>query len=227
MRAPPYAPRFDVRLSGVTLAADLADQVLSLTVESDLDLAGSFSLSLHNHDNALLDSALLECRQDRRDPPRLRAGPGPGVPRRDRLDRAVVPGRRATDDHGLRGTTSRTGCGTPSRSRAAYGDLNDSLIAAQIAAENGLTPIVDPVPFHADRVQVETDMAFLKACAAQYFFDVYVEWDGCTSTSRGRSSSAHTLEWGKNLSSFSPRISATGLAGVQRSGSTTRSSRRR
>jgi hypothetical protein len=60
MRTPPFAPRFEVRLSGVTLAADLADHVLSLTVETDLDLAGSFSLTLRNPDNRLLDSALLD-----------------------------------------------------------------------------------------------------------------------------------------------------------------------
>ena len=48
MTTPPYAPRFEVRLSGVTMAADLAGQVLGLTVETDLDLAGSFSLTLRN-----------------------------------------------------------------------------------------------------------------------------------------------------------------------------------
>ena len=37
---PFFAPRFEVRISGVTLAADLTDQVVSLVVETDLDLAG-------------------------------------------------------------------------------------------------------------------------------------------------------------------------------------------
>src|SRR5690348_10903360 len=60
MNTPPFAPRFEVRLSGITLAADLAGQVLALTVETDLDLAGSFSLTLRNPDNRLLDSALLD-----------------------------------------------------------------------------------------------------------------------------------------------------------------------
>ncbi|WP_327635280.1 phage baseplate assembly protein V [Kribbella sp. NBC_00482] len=214
MRAPPYAPRFDVRLSGVTLAADLADQVLSLTVESDLDLAGSFSLSLRNHDNALLDSALLDV--------------GKTVEIHLGYAQDLVPaflGEIASIEPSFPAdgppTITVSGYDKSYRLRhtqpepRAYGDLNDSLIAAQIAAENGLTPIVDPVPFHADRVQVETDMAFLKACAAQYFFDVYVEWDRLHFHFPRPQLSAHTLEWGKNLSSFSPRISATGLAGVQ------------
>ena len=60
MSTPSFAPRCEVRISGVTLAADLTDQILSLDVETDLDLAGSFSLVLRNSDNTLLDSALLD-----------------------------------------------------------------------------------------------------------------------------------------------------------------------
>ena len=41
---PFYAPRFEVLLSGVTMAADLTEQVVGLTVETDLDMAGTFSL---------------------------------------------------------------------------------------------------------------------------------------------------------------------------------------
>ncbi len=67
-----FAPRFEVRISGLTLAADLAEDVLSLSVETDLDLAGSFTLVLRNPDNALLDSALLDTRQDGGDPSRVR-----------------------------------------------------------------------------------------------------------------------------------------------------------
>ena len=60
MTEPFYAPRFEIRISGVTMAADVADQVLSLTVETSLDLAGSFGLVLRNPDNRLLDSPLLD-----------------------------------------------------------------------------------------------------------------------------------------------------------------------
>jgi len=54
MTEPFYAPRFEIRISGVTMAADVADQVLSLTVETSLDLAGSFGLVLRNPDNPLI-----------------------------------------------------------------------------------------------------------------------------------------------------------------------------
>jgi len=214
MSAPPYAPRFDVRLSGVTLAAELADQVLSLTVETDLDLAGSFSLTLRNHDNQLLDSALLDIGKT----VEIHLGYAHDLVPAFLGEVAAIEPSFPAD-----GPPTITVSGydksyrlrhTPPPPRART-DVNDSLIAAEIAAEHGLFPIVDPVPFHAERVQVETDMAFLKACANQYFFDVYVEWDRLHFHFPRPQLSAHVLEWGKNLTSFSPRISATGLAGVQ------------
>ena len=58
-------------------------------------------------------------------------------------------------------------------------------------------------------------MAFLKARAENYFFDVYVEWDRLHFQFPRPQLAAHVLEWGKNLSSFSPRISAAGMAGLQ------------
>ena len=48
MTQPFYAPRFEIVLSGVTLASDLTQQIVSLTVETDLDMAGTFTLVLRN-----------------------------------------------------------------------------------------------------------------------------------------------------------------------------------
>ena len=58
-------------------------------------------------------------------------------------------------------------------------------------------------------------MAFLKARAERYFFDVYVDWDRLHFQFPRPQTAAHVLEWGRNLSSFRPRISAAGLAGLQ------------
>ena len=75
----------------MTLAADLTDQVLSLMVETDLDLAGSFTLVLRNPDNTLLDSALLDLGKT----VEIHLGYGndltPAFLGRDRRRRAVVP----------------------------------------------------------------------------------------------------------------------------------------
>ncbi|HEU4347609.1 MAG TPA: phage baseplate assembly protein V [Actinoplanes sp.] len=215
MSAPPFAPRFEVRLAGVTLAADLSDHVLGLTVETDLDLAGSFNLTLRNPDHRLLDSALLDL--------------GKTVEIHLGYGRDLVPaflGEVASIEPSFPAdgppTIVVSGYDKSYRLRHAqpeprqHGPINDSIIAAQIAAENALVPVVDPAPFvSSEQIQAETDMAFLKACARQYFFDVYVEWDRLHFHFPRPQFAAHTLTWGRNLSSFNPRISAAGMAGVQ------------
>ncbi len=97
-----------------------------------------------------------------------------------------------------------------------YKFVNDSAVAARIAIENGLIPIVDPTPgVHKKLIQAESDMAFLKSRAERYFMDVYVEWDRLHFQFPRPQTAAHVLEWGRNLSSFSPKISSAGLAGIQ------------
>jgi phage baseplate assembly protein gpV len=64
-------------------------------------------------------------------------------------------------------------------------------------------------------IQAESDMAFLKTRARQHHFDVYVEWDRLHFQFPRPQLATHVLEWGRNLSSFAPRISSAGLAGLQ------------
>ena len=217
MTEPFYAPRFEIRISGVTMAADVADQVLSLTVETDLDLAGSFSLILRNPDNVLLDSPLHRPGQDRGNPPRLR---GRGASRRSS---ARSPSIQPSFPKNSPPTIMVSGYDKSYRMRRSqpepteYKFMPDSLIAAQIAVENGLIPVVDPTPGPLAKkvTQTVSDMAFLKTRAQRYFFDVYVEWDRLHFQFPRPQTAAYVLEWGRNLSSFEPRISAAGLAGLQ------------
>ena len=93
--------------------------------------------------------------------------------------------------------------------------MNDSVIAAQIAAEAGLLPVVDPSPFFHEHIQqTESDMAFLKERARANFFDVYVHWDSLY-FQFPRLQEPVALEWGRNLSSFTPRLSNAGQPAVQ------------
>ncbi len=216
MSTPPFAPSFEVRISGVTLAADLADQILSLEVDTDLDLAGSFSLVLRNSDNTLLDSALLDLGKT----VEIHLGYGNDLTPALLGEIAAIEPSFPADGPP---TISVSGYDKSYKMRRTqppptqYSFMNDSLIAAQIAVANGLIPVVDPTPsFDTEqRVKVQTDMAFLKALAQKYFFDVYVEWDRLYFQFPRPQLTAHVLEWGKNLSSFKPRISDAGMAGLQ------------
>ncbi|GAA4842611.1 VgrG-related protein [Saccharopolyspora rosea] len=215
MTGPCYAPRFEVRIAGLTMAADLAAQVLSVVVDSDLDLAGSFTLVLRNRDNAVLDSPLL-------DPGKtveIHLGYG------DDLAPAFLGEITSVEPSFPQDgppTVRVSGYDKSYRMRhnqpepTEYTIADDSLIAARLAVENGLVPVVDPTPALPEKVvQAESDMAFLKTRAQRYFFDVYVEWDRLHFQFPRPQPAAHVLEWGRNLSSFSPRISAAGLAGLQ------------
>ncbi|MBM2613996.1 hypothetical protein JIG36_00305 [Actinoplanes sp. LDG1-06] len=215
MSEPFYAPRFAIRVSGLTMAADVTDQVLRLSVETDLDLAGTFSLTMRNPDNNVLDSALFDLGKT----VEIHLGYG------DELVPAFlgeVAGIEPSFPSDGPPVLQVSGYDRSYRLRRSYPEpvsytyANDSLLAARIAVEHGLIPVVDPTAGFEETVsQSESDMAFLKRRARQYHFDVFVEWDRLHFQFPRPQTAAHVLEWGRNLSSFEPRISSAGLAGVQ------------
>ncbi len=94
--------------------------------------------------------------------------------------------------------------------------MNDSMIVAQIAAENLLIPMVDPSPLppHESLQPLGSDWALLQELADRNFFQLYVHWDKLY-FQFPRQTERTVLEWGKNLSSFSPRLSTAGQYGIQ------------
>lgn len=215
MTEPFFAPRFAIRVSGVTMSADVSSQVLKLVIETNLDVAGKFAITMRNQDNSVLDSALFDLGKT----VEIHLGYGNDLepaflgeitaiePEFPADGGAVVVITGADKSHRLR--RSQPG-------PTDYAMTSDSVIAAGIAVENGLVPIVDPTPPFLEKItQTTSDMAFLKSRAEQYFFDVYVEWDRLHFQFPRPATAAHVLEWGRNLTSFSPRISAAGLAGLQ------------
>jgi len=212
---PFYAPRFEILLSGVTMAADLTEQVVSLMVETDLDMAGTFSLVVRNPDNVLLDSALLDIGKN----VEVHLGYGADLVPAFLGEIAAVEPSFPQDGPP---TIQVTGYDKSFKLRrnqpepTTYTTTTDSLVAARIALENGLIPVVDPTPeLPEDITQKESDFAFLKARAQRYHFDVYVEWDRLHFQFPRPQFAAHVLEWGRNLSSFTGRISSAGLAGLE------------
>ncbi|WP_406102674.1 phage baseplate assembly protein V [Streptomyces sp. NBC_01003] len=210
-----YAPRFDIRVAGLTMAAELADQAVAMTVETSLDLAGTFSFVLRNPDNRLLDSPLLDPGKT------VEIHLGYGNDLKPAFLGEIAAVEPSFPQSGAP-TVQVSGYDKSYRMRRGeqepteYTFMNDSMVAAQIAVENGLIPVVDPTPGLKEKIiQVGSDMAFLKERAQRYHFDVYVEWDRLHFQFPRPQPAAHVLEWGRNLSSFSPRISASGAAGLQ------------
>jgi phage protein D/phage baseplate assembly protein gpV len=212
---PFFAPRFEIRIAGVTLAADITDQVVGLTVETDLDLAGSFAVTLRNADNRLLDSALLDLGKT----VEIHLGYGTDlVPSFLGEIAAIEPSFPPDGGPVVRvvGYDKSYRMRRAQPAPAEYRFMNDSAIAALIAVQNGLVPIVDPTPGVLTSIpQFESDMALLKARAQRHHFDVYVDWDRLHFQFPRPQPAAHVLEWGRNLTQLSPRISSAGLAGLQ------------
>ncbi len=57
---PFYAPDFDVKIAGLTLAADLRNAVTSVSFDSNIDSADMFTVTLNNAGLQLTDSALFD-----------------------------------------------------------------------------------------------------------------------------------------------------------------------
>ncbi|MEV4319587.1 phage baseplate assembly protein V [Actinocrispum sp. NPDC049592] len=210
-----YAPRAEVRISGVTLAADVSRRVCSVRYDNNLELADMFTVVLDNADNAFTDSPLFELGKN----VEIHLGYG------DELEPMML-GEIASIEPSFpesgAPTLTISGYDKSQRMRHDMPDrpsfrfTNDAAVAAQIALENGLIPIVDPSPFfHTILPQTSTDMALLKERAAANFFDVYVWWDKLFFRFPRPQTEAVVLEWGTNLSSFQPRVSNAGLAGIQ------------
>jgi phage protein D/phage baseplate assembly protein gpV len=210
-----YAPRFDVRISGLTLSADVTRLVTSVSYDNNADMADMFTVSLFNPDNALLDSALFELGKT----VEIHMGYG------DQLEPMMlgeITSLQPSFPEGGAPTLTVSGYdkshkmrhGTPDR--APWKFTNDTAIAAQIAGENLLIPMVDPSPyFHEEIHQTSSDFAFLKERAQANFFEVYVHWDRLYFQFPRPQLEAVVLEWGKSLSSFSPRLSNAGMTGIE------------
>src|SRR5688572_7840639 len=55
-----FAPAFDVRIAGLTLAADVTRAVIELEYDNNIDTADMVKLTLNNSDLKLTDSALFD-----------------------------------------------------------------------------------------------------------------------------------------------------------------------
>ncbi len=210
-----YAPDFAIKVSGLTMAADVSNAVTDLTYESNADAADMFRITLSNADLSLTDSALFDTGKN----VEVHMGyVGDLHPMMLGEITAVTPSFPA----GGSPTLSITGYDLSHRlrhnrpERFTFKYMNDSAIAAIIAGENRLIPMVDPAPTppRESVQQTGSDWAFLTELATRNFFKVDVDWDRLLFRFPRPKFDKTILEWGKNLSSFSPRLSTSGQFGI-------------
>ena len=208
-----YAPDFEVRIEGLTMEADVTAAVIDLTYESSLDTADMFTLRLNNAGLRFTDSPLFNVGKN----VEIYMGyVGDLHPMMLGEIAAVSP---EFPESGAP-TLTVTGYDKSYRMRhncrhRTFSNSLPSLVAVRIAAENLLIPIIDPasIPFKS-KTQHSSDMEFLQELADTTFFDLYVYWDRLYFQLPRPQTEAIALEWGKNLSSFSPRLSTSEQAGV-------------
>ncbi|MCB0165984.1 MAG: hypothetical protein KDI79_17250 [Anaerolineae bacterium] len=208
-----YTPDFLVKIEGLTMEADVSSAVVSLQFDSSLDTADMFTLRLNNADLRLTDSALFNVGKD----VEIYMGyVGNLQPMMLGEITAVSPSFPQSGAPML----TVTGYDKSHRMRQnhrtrAFLFSNASLIAAQIAAEHLLIPVVDPTPIpFKNKMQYGSDMALLKELARRNFFETYVYWDKLYFRFPRPQTEAVVLEWGRNLSSFDPRLSTSGQVGM-------------
>jgi phage protein D len=210
-----YVPDFLVKIQGLTLEADVTNAVIDLTYDHNIETADMFTLRLNNANLRFTDSALFEVGKN----VEIYMGyVGDLQPMMLGEVTAVSPSFPASGVP----TITITGYDKSHRLRhnsrqRTFNFMNDSLIAAQIAAENLLIPIVDPalMPPQLTRNHTGSDWSLLKEMADKNFFQVYVRWDKLYFRFPRPQTELVVLEWGKNLISFSPRLSTSGQSGIQ------------
>lgn len=211
-----YAPDFEVKIEGLTMAADVTSFVTELTYDNNLDTADMFTLRLNNADLRFTDSALFDVGKK----VEIYMGYSGGLhPMMLGEITAISP----SFPQGGAPTITITGYDKSHRmrhnspARYTFKNMKDSNIAALIASENLLIPVVDPAPTPARESvqQTGSDWAFLKQLADRNCFQVYVHWDKLYFRFPRPQTEIVVLEWGKNLSSFTPRLSTSGQFGIQ------------
>ena len=216
MMQPYYVPDFLIKIQGVALEADVTNAVISVSFESSLDQADMFTLQLNNADLRFTHSDLFQVGQT------VEVYMG-YVGNLQPMMLGEITAISPSFPQSGASTLSITGYDKSYRMRhnrplrPPLLSLNASAIAAQIAAENLLIPIVDPTPLmsRGTTYRTGTDWQLLQELADRTGFWTYVHWDKLYFRFPRPQTDLVVLEWGKNLSSFTPRMSTAGLAGFQ------------
>jgi phage protein D len=211
-----YVPDFDVKVNGLALQADVRQRVLDVTFDSSLDQAAMLTVRLSDPDLKLADSSLYSIGAQ----VELYMGYAGNL---QPMMLGDITATQVSLPQSGAPTLTLTGYDKSQRmrhndpGRMTYKELNDSLIAALIAAENLLIPIVDPalLPTQASEQQTGSDWAMLSKLATRNGFELFVSWDKLYFRLPRPQTQRVVLERGRNLLSFEPRLSTATQAGIQ------------
>ena len=210
-----YRPDFAVKIEGLTLAADVRNATRSLSYDNNIDTADMFTLQLDNAGLRFCDSALFDVGKD----VEIYMGyEGELQPMMLGEITAINPSfpQSGAPTITLSGYDKSHRMRTNSPTPRSFKYVNASLIAIRIAVENKLVPIVDPgAPVRESVEQSGSDWAVLQELADRNYFQVFVRWDKLFFRFPRPQLEMTVLEWGKNLISFSPRLSLSGQHGIQ------------
>lgn len=217
-----YVPDFELELDGMPLPPVVRAHVQSVRVEAGLQGADRLELSLANPDLRFLDQPPLALGADvqlalgyrPRALERLFAGEVTGV-------QPAFPGSgMPTLAVSALGRLQRLHEGTKQRGFPYY--LPDSVIATIVAAEHQLISVPDAAATVASVLNAinqrprfqhkRSDHDFLRAIAAEYGFDMWVDGDflNFRLLLAGLPGPERKLVWGESLLDFSPRLTSVG-----------------
>lgn len=210
-----YVPDFDIKVQGLTLEGNVRQSVLDVCYDNHLDSADMARFRLADPYLQWMDSPLFAVGNAME----LRMGYAGQLS--DMMLGEIVSVQPAFPSDGV--PTLTVSCYDRShrmRHNSVARDfkaISDSAIAAQLAVEHGLIPVVDPSPM-PPRASVQhsgSDWSLINELADRNYFQARVDWDKLLFRFPWPQSEAVVLEWGRSLMAFSPRLSASAQAGLQ------------
>ncbi len=197
-----------IKIGGSDLPADAMDDLIEVTVDSDLHLPDMFTVHLHDEGVKWVDEDLFKLGEE----VEIAAVPEEGGTSQPLIKgeiTAVEPdfgdGTRATLL--IRGydRSHRLHRGTHSK---AYLQMTDSDLASKIAQETGLRTDVDSTSEVYEHVlqHNQTHMEFLAERASRIGYEFFVEDKTLHFKKPSKNGDQLELEWGVELKSFRPRL---------------------
>jgi len=211
-----YVPDFEVKIQGTLLSADVKNATISLSYDNNLEQADQFNLTLDNSELRFTDSEIFDVGKE------VEIYMGYAGNLQPMMLGDIVTMQPSFPAGGAP-TLTVTGYDKSHRMRhnhkvRTFNIANPTAIVAQIAIENDLKPEVDHIPVFSLPDEIKTqngkDMDFLTELGRRYYIEPYVQWDKLYFRLPRPQFEAIKLEWGKNLNSFSPRLSTSGMSGM-------------